>query len=303
MTEDLTNLSLVPQTVLKSVYLLEEVVAVSHFSIVYQGVDLRNSRKCIIKEYFPRKLVLRDLDQKTVLFKQPSFKERFRQLTEEFLKEAVILKKVKDPGVVGYLDSFRENETGYIILRYCPGRTLTQYLASATEVSLVNFLQNIFLPLLKAVKELHQKGILHRDLKPDNIIINKEGRPVLIDFGSALFYRQSDSKPIFVTPGFSPLEFYAKTTSQGRFSDIYSLAAILYYYLSGSVPVEAPGRIIEDQLPPIEQLNQEVSGRFARFLMRNLALPPQQRFGSVSRLQIHLYVEVLFLKLKNLTKL
>lgn len=243
--------------------------------------------------------MLRDLDHQNVLCRRISWKERYEQSRANFLHEGEILKGFKHPNIVKYVDHFLENNTGYIITVYCKGPTLDKYIEREREISITGFLINIIIPLINVLQQLHKQGIIHRDIKPNNIIINKEGKPIIIDFGSAIHYQRSETKKIFVTPGFSPLEFYSETAKQGCYSDIYSFAATLYYYLCGKAPTAASERVIEDHIEDIRCYNTIISGAFSSAIMKNLSLDYRKRYASLFLLRYCVYLEYLILKMKR----
>lgn len=285
--------------VLKKAYQIRRKIAVSELSIVYLGNDLERNHPCVIKEFFPEKLVLRDLDHKTLVCKYPSLSEKYLIKREVFLHEAAILKTVRHKNIIGYLNDFVENNTGYIVTNYYRGKTLDKYMETETNISMVDFFKNIFVPLMDALNAMHKSGIIHRDIKPNNIIINSRNEPVIIDFGSAVNFQKNNKKDIFVTPGFSPLEFYSPTARQGRFSDIYSLAATLYYYLCGKAPQTAAERIIEDSVEDIRNYNRIISKMLATVIMKNLAVDYKKRFSSLNTFKLCIYLECLILKMKK----
>jgi serine/threonine protein kinase len=285
--------------ILNNTYLIKRQIAVSNLTIVYLGFDKKKRRVCVIKEFYPQKMVLRDLDQRTVICKYASQTDVYYQKRDLFQQEAAILKSIRCRNVVEYLDDFIENNTGYIVTKYYKGNTLDQYMAKEKNVAIAEFYKNIFIPLLDAIDALHKQGIIHRDIKPSNIIIDSKLQPVLIDFGSAIRFREKPSKDIFVTPGFSPLELYSKDSEQGRYSDIYSLAATLYYYLCGKVPVTATERIIEDQLEDIRKNNRIISRFLAWVIMKNLSADYKKRFHSLSIFKNCVYLEYLRVKVKR----
>jgi serine/threonine protein kinase len=280
--------------ILNSIYRIKKVLATSDLSIVYLAEDCPRQQKCVIKEFFPKQLVLRDIDQKTVIARKPSFQTKLRQANDVFLNEALILKTIRHPNIIRYLDHFTFYNTSYIVTEFYKGPTLEQYVQTEKKISMRQFLINIFIPILNAVAMLHQNGVIHRDLKPNNIIITKHNTPVLIDFGSAIRFLEPGKKKIFVTPGFSPLEFYSENSRQGGFSDLYSLAAMLYYYVCGKAPLEVTQRLIEDNLEDLRTYNEVISPWLAKVIMKSLAVDSQKRFKSLNLLKLLLYWESLF---------
>lgn len=292
-------MALPKKTVLKGKYEIKRKLAAGNFSIVYIGRELVNGSPCIIKEFFPHQLALRDLDRNNVVCRWPSLKACYLKSRNHFFQEAEILKGFHHRNIIRYIDHFSENNTGYIITAYCKGKTLDQYIENERDISITAFLKNIMVPLIDVMRELHKQGIIHRDIKPNNIMIDEEGQPVIIDFGSAVYYRSCESKQIFVTPGFSPLEFYAENAKQGRYSDIYSCAATLYYYLCGKAPKAVSERVIEDRIEDIRNYNSIISKAFSHMVMKNLSLDYRKRNSSLYFLRCSVYLEYLLLKMKR----
>lgn len=284
---------------LKDTYSIRRKIAVSDLTIVYLGFDLIKQQVCVIKEFFPRKMVLRDLDHQTVVCKYPSQTDTYYQKRDLFQQEAAIIKSIRHQNVVEYWDDFIWNNTAYIVTKYYRGKTLEKYMAWEKDIQITGFFKKIFIPLLNVVDDLHKQGIIHRDIKPSNIIITPKMKPVIIDFGSAIRYREKRFKDIFITPGFSPLEFYSKSSKQGRFSDIYSLAATLYYYLCGKAPVTVTERIIEDQIEDIRHNNPVISSLLCQVIMKNLAVDYKKRFASLDFFKAITYLEYLRLTIRR----
>jgi len=302
MKEGMDNVWLSKGVVLQSSYQIRKKIAISELSIVYLSYDLVKRKHCIIKEYFPRKIVLRDLDHQTVVCRKSLMKEKYYQARNDFFSEYQIIKRYNHPNIAKGLDSFVTNNTGYIVLEYYQGKTLDEYIETQKEISIVKFLKQIFISLIYTVKQLHQDGIIHRDLKPTNIIVSPKGTPVIIDFGSAIYYQYQEHKKIFVTPGFSPIEYYSEKTKQGKYSDLYSLAAILYYYLTGRAPLVATNRLHEDKIEGINSLCEEISGIFGCVIMKNLAFDYHKRFNDLNAFEFFIKLECLFQTIKSKIK-
>ena len=125
--------------------------------------------------------------------------------------------------------------------------------------------------------------------------------PILIDFGSAILREGENKKDIFLTPGFSPLELYSEKSNQDRHSDIYSLSAILYYYLSGETPIEASKRIHEDNLISLKEMKSGVSKNLDRIIMKNLSLNIKKRSKYIKGFKLKLWREYALIKWKRRT--
>ncbi|AZO95789.1 serine/threonine-protein kinase [Halocella sp. SP3-1] len=270
----------------------------SNLSIVYLGLN-KSGERVVIKEYFPKNLVLRDIDGINVICRSNKLKDKYKRAKRQFIKEAQIMSQFKNnPYICNCNEYFQENSSVYIIMKYYAGQTLEDIINNK-EICFDEFLRKLFIPILDAANAIHAKGYIHRDIKPNNIIIN-QAKPVIIDFGSAVEYKCNKKKKILLTPGFSPIEFYSEKTRQGPYSDIYSLAAILYYFLSDTIPIEANERIIEDNLEHINQLTKEKCWYLGKLIMNNLSLDYKKRCRSIKGFKFLLLVQFFKDKIKQI---
>ena len=185
--QEVDYLYLPPGTILNDKYLIKsKLVPKSNLSIVYLAVDYITKEKLVIKEFFPQKLVLRDLDGRKVVPKSSRNKALAKEV-DFFLREGEIMKQFDHLGIGQCYDYFRDNNTGYIVFKYYQGPNLKGYITN-NHLSFKKFLEEIFYPLLDIVAVVHKKGYIHRDLKPSNIIYNSH--PILIDFGSVVEYKK-----------------------------------------------------------------------------------------------------------------
>ncbi|MED1780738.1 serine/threonine-protein kinase [Brevibacillus fortis] len=264
-------------TILQKAYRIKKTISTSELSNVYVVYHMKSKRTLILKEFFPQSLAMRDLDHVKVMCRMPSLKSKFEMLLESFWQEASLHKELKHANIIGYIDHFAENGTGYLVVDYCKGKTLDEYVFAQAELDVGAFLHQTVLPLFDGLDYLHKKGIIHRDIKPKNILVTEAGQPVLIDFGSAIYFVSDEPKPIVTTEGYSPLEFYSGLSKQGVVSDIYSLAATLYYCLTKERPVDVALRVIEDHLPSLRTINPEVPLLLANVIMWGLAVDSKKR--------------------------
>lgn len=248
------------------------------FGITYLGYDHNLDKAVAIKEYLPNDLAVRQ-DGATVLPKSSADREDFEWGLERFLDEARILAKFDHRNIIKVHRFFRAHETGYILMEYAEGKTLSELLKEKHKLS-EDELWAILEPLLKGLKVVHKNKYLHRDIKPGNIIIRDDGSPVLIDFGSARQALGAKSRSItaIVSPGYAPLEQYSVRGNQGPWTDIYALGAVAYKCLTGKIPPDATVRIKDDPYIPVHEASEAAKpSHFLKAVDIALAPDPDDR--------------------------
>ncbi|MDP4095276.1 serine/threonine protein kinase [Paenibacillus sp. P96] len=239
-------------TKLRNTYQVRSVLSCSDTAIVYGARLLETGEKVVVKEFFPAALVRRWQDKKTVICQDDALKSKYVELMHQFLREAQLIKELKHSGVVQYIDHFEENGTCYFVMEYCAGSSLDEVVRQQGQGADTAFLLRTLEPLIETLEYIHRQGIIHRDIKPAHILIHDSGSVKLIGFGSAIHYKGRENQ-IAVSAGYSPPEFYANRSRQGPASDIYSLAATLYYCCKGTPPPEVPVRLFSDEMEPVKR--------------------------------------------------
>ena len=224
------------------------------FGITYLGWNVALDIPVAIKEYLPADLAMREQDM-SVLPKSSGDEADFHWGLDRFLDEARVMARFKHPNIVQVQHFFQAHGTAYIVMEYVEGETLSDLLKRKGTLT-ENEVKHILLPLLAGLVEVHEAGILHRDIKPGNILLRAaDGSPVLVDFGAArqAVGARSRSVTAVLTPGYAPIEQYSSRGHQGPWTDIYALGGVCYQALSGKVPDEAMDRIRQDPLIPITE--------------------------------------------------
>ena len=241
-----------PGTILNGKYAVGTVLGQGGFGITYVGWDLALENKVAVKEYFPSAQVTRSLSTSGTLqwYNTESARVARESGKEMFLKEARKMSRVSEiPQVVRVRDLFQQNETAYIVMDFIEGKTLKDHLKKTGPLSWERA-REIFLPAIEAMKRVHKAGLIHRDLSPDNLMLQPDGTVKILDLGAAkdLNINTGASSMQVAKGGFSPLEQYTQQGGSGTWTDVYAMAATIYYTLTGAVPTAAVDRIVKDTL-------------------------------------------------------
>jgi serine/threonine protein kinase len=200
--------------------------------------------KVAVKEYLPAEIALRAADN-TISPRSPETADTFGWGKQRFMDESRTVASFRHPNIVRVLRFFEANGTAYMVMEFVEGAALNEWIKVRRPVSEADVLP-LVVQVLDGLEVVHRAGFLHRDLKPGNIYIRDDGSAVLLDFGSA---RQKASElTAVVSPGYAPFEQYHSHGKQGPWSDIYALAGVLYWMVTGRMPQEAPARIRADNM-------------------------------------------------------
>lgn len=228
-------------------YTLGKVLGQGGFGITYLGADTQENRPVAIKELFPEGSSRR-ANSRNVVPPTSLLGAGFAETMEKFEDEARVMARFNHPGIVRVFDIFEENGTAYLVMEFLKGQTLGKRIEKQGRLP-AHEVQDIALKLLDALEVVHGAGMLHRDIKPDNVFLHQDGRVVLIDFGSARQFAQGKTlqHTRLVTPGYAPLEQYGTAGKFGPYTDLYALGATLYHALMGVVPPAATDRVQSNQ--------------------------------------------------------
>ena len=209
---------------------------------------------------------------------------------DEAVKEAKIAAGLYElEGIASARDFFWYKETPCIIMDYVDGTSIKDYVREHGRIRGDKMLI-LIKPLLQSLIKIHEKGILHRDISADNILLTEDGRLKLIDFGAARLSQnaQGDEYTIIFKRGFAPIEQCSAGGKQGPWTDVYGICATMYYMITGIVPDDSVSRLIEDKLLPLERIVR-LTPQAMSCIMKGLAVRPEKRFQSMSEFYTALY--------------
>ena len=258
------------------------------FGITYVALEVNSGRRMAVKEYFPTRCAVRagnEVDVQTMSGQE----DVFRAGMNSFLDEGKMLLSQDDlPCVVHVIDYFQANGTAYLVMEYLDGVALHTQMAKMGGRIPVNELMPRLAPLLRDIGQLHQRGVIHRDISPDNIMWMPNGTLKLLDFGSARSMENGKSMTVLMKHGFSPIEQY-RSKGQGPYTDIYALAATIYYCVTGVIPPAAVDRLEDDALQPPAALGAALTVDQETALLWALSLQPSARPQSMEEFASRLY--------------
>ncbi|PJI91293.1 serine/threonine protein kinase [Yoonia maricola] len=295
---------------------IESQIGAGGFGITYLAQDTFLERAVVIKECFPESICMRFGNRVTV--NSPNHEAQFRKIVDMFMREARSLARLRHPNIVSVHQAFEENGTAYMVLDLFEGRDLLDAIEDDKDTLTPDQVRDILLKVLDAIDLVHSNDLLHRDISPDNILLDKWGTPALIDFGAA---REDASQKngavstmLVVKDGYSPHEFYVAGGIQGPCSDLYALAATMYHLISGKAPpvsqtrVAAMADLNDDPYEPLTGNFPQYEPAFLEAIDKAMSVPPKDRIQSAKEWLALIAQEskkpkkVAFAENKNLTK-
>ncbi|MCC6364395.1 MAG: protein kinase [Bryobacterales bacterium] len=283
-TEPDSPLHLRPRTELHGQYLIGKVLGHGGFGVTYLGWDLNLARKIAIKEYLPSGVAVRTGANSEVIPFSGDSRKDFEYGLERYLDEARTVARFQThPSVVSVLNFFRANGTAYLVMEYLEGTTFERYLDSHGGKTAVDTVLTIMVPVLEALGSVHQQGILHRDISPDNIYITRKWQIKVLDFGAARYAlgQKSRNLSVILKEGYAPVEQYHSKGNQGPWTDVYACGATIYRALTGKIPPASLDRMQGDDLRPLSEMGVEIAPQQERAILKALAVQPDARFHSM----------------------
>lgn len=280
-------------TVIGGKYIIGRAIGEGGFGITYTAYNKELNAKYAVKEYYPAEISGRGYSSPDGMTIYPfsGYDDEFAKGLERFEREAKQLAQFDGmEGIVNVKDYITENGTGYIFMEFVSGKSLETYLTE--QGGRVSFLEasEILKPVISALSQLHKKGLIHRDISPDNIIISEKSGPILIDFGASRNYSDEKSMSVIVKYGYAPFEQYSRHGGQGPWTDVYAVSAVLYRMITGKKPPDSVARIQDSaELTPLSELCDDVPPACEAVIMKGLAVNKEDRLQSMDELYKVLY--------------
>ncbi len=260
---------------------ITSIIGEGGFGTVYLAVDHSLQRTVALKEYLPPALASRGIDQ-NVAVRSKRHQETFDAGLKSFINEARLLAQFDHPALIKVHRFWEQNNTAYMAMRFYEGKTLKDIISDQPAIATEAWWKSILKPILEALDVLYSAQILHRDISPENIMIQPSGEPILLDFGAArrVIDNMSQALTVILKPGYAPIEQYADDPSmkQGPWTDIYALCAVIFATITKKAPPASIARMIKDPMEPLTpSAYPGYSAQFLFALNKGLCVKPDDR--------------------------
>lgn len=263
-------------------YKIEKTLGEGGFGITYKGTDSTNSMGVAIKELWPEKAIRQG---NTITWPSSIFPQIKQQQLSKFQLEANYLSKCVHPNIAKVYDWFEENNSAYIVMEFISGKSLDQVWYEEKPLS-EERVKGYIIEIASALKIVHTNNLLHRDIKPQNIIIDNQNRAVLIDFGATREFiaNQTTNMTKILTHGYAPPEQYLEKDKRYPATDFYALCASMYELLTGELPCECLQRYHSETLIPPRQLRPDISPLTEQVILTGMRMKVEERFQTADEL-------------------
>ena len=273
-------------------YYIDRVLGDGGFGITYLGFDVKLQRKVAIKEFYMRGYCYRNPGDPNVYTYEGEKGAAFERMKQQYIEEGRVLAVLgEQPGVVNIYTFIEENNTAYLVMDFVEGQSLDAYVKSHGGQLSVSETLAIMRPVIRALAGVHKRGVIHRDISPDNIMITQDRKVKLIDFGAARQYGSYNSNKV-QKGGFSPIEQVTTQGQVGPYSDVYALCATMYSCMTGRKLPLATERVRQDGLAKPSAVGIAITPQVEAVLMQGLAMDSAQRFANAECLYQALYEDL-----------
>lgn len=276
-------LALAEGTVLAGQYIIEKALGQGGFGITYKAKDYKSGQSVAVKEFFPEALATRT--NTTVVPFTGERGESYAYGKNCFLQEAETLAQfIGIENIVRIHSYFEENGTAYFVMDFIEGVSFDEYIKSKGGKISYEEAEKVLIKIIEALAIVHSKGIVHRDVTPDNIYITNDGVVKLLDFGAARYSigDKSRSLDVVLKHGFAPKEQYTRHGKQGPFTDVYTVGASFYFAITGKRPPDSIDRIEEDDLVPPSRLGVQIPAAKENAILKAMSVQPADRYQTMN---------------------
>ena len=279
MPHSLTYLE--PGTVLKDRYLVGKVISKNGEGATYISYDQTEDKKVLIREFMPEQIAERNESNQHIRPKT-GYERQFKTALSDFVElSRQLLAMNKVSSIVPVQDRFVDHDTVYVVYRYIRSLHLSAFLQRNGGELTWSQTKKLFLPLLNALSQLHKKGIIHRGISPETILVDQDNKLWLSDFCIADARMDGSDIGAELFDGYSAPEQYSLNSWQGSWTDVYGVAAVLYRTLTGSRPSDGNSRRISDDLCPPNELNRRIPENISDAIFAGMSVSGEKRVQNI----------------------
>lgn len=278
-----------PKSMLDDRYIVGKVLSYNGEGASYIGFDVVTSSKVVIHEYMPDTLCSRTKHSPKIMVRTDSL-NKYKTYMSEFAELNKSLSRMRTLShIVPAIDMFAENNTMYAISKYVEGITLKKFLQGNGEKLSWEQIKKIFPPIFTTLSLIHNSGIIHGGICPDNIIVTPKGELKLVGFSISATRVENSDLSSELYPGYAAPEQYNSLDWLGTWTDVYAIAAVLYKMLTGVLPPSAVSRKQADNIIDLSQMSINVPQNVARIIMQALRVNPETRVQTITELVTKLF--------------
>ena len=285
--EDRPQCALPDDYVLGQHYAMGRVITQDDVMITYLAQDLRTEKIYALREYFPAAWAVRSGDGIHVKVQEGANAESFQAGMDVLENEAKIIRALSEETILAETGDFlRKNDTAYLLMEYISGETIEEYITRTGEPIPCQQAGQILRSVARTIEDLHKLGLLHRGIGPDSIWILQDGTVKMLDFEATKQYVLSEinGTEAVMKEGFAPSEQYAGPDGQGTWTDVYALAAVYYYMITGVKPISTIERSKGTLLSAANVENKDIPERISNMLKQALAVMYWERIQTMPAL-------------------
>ncbi len=280
---------LAPGVMLRDRYVVGKLLSYNGESANYIGFDTITQSKVVIKEYMPDTLCEREAG-KSILDVAPQYVAQYKTLMSEFVELNKTLSKMRSLShIIPVVDMFGDNNTGYVVLAYFEGVTLEKYIEHNGGRLTWETVRRFFPPIFTTVSLVHNAGLVHRGICPENILIGENGDIKLTGFAISDERTANTEIAPELYSGYAAPEQYNSSARQGTWTDVYGVSAMLYKALTGVTPLDAASRLTDDTLETPASLVPEIPESVSNVIMSGMELDGEKRIQTVTELVTKLF--------------
>ena len=278
--------ALQPETLLQDKYHILMPIGHGGFSITYLSECLSDGKMVAVKEFFNSLYMERSAPDNYIHIKNDSFYSLYIKEKRRFCDEWNTLKKFSSfPGCVSPISFFEENNTAYIVMEHLSGGSMKDIVRTKGKYNADTISEKIS-QVLTLLDSMHERGYVHGDISPDNLVMDQEGNYKVIDFGAVRKIGTSaNTDELLRKEGYTPVEVFNKRSEADPRSDIYSLCASLYFAMTGQAPEDALERMIMDELRPVSDICPEIDSLISELVMKGISMNPEDRWKNIKEIQ------------------